>query len=321
MSCYFLGSVLAKGTAVIKNMKTGLLTIILSALSTAAGADIETDFRKIESEITFIQGDIDILEGKAIAHVGPRFEYLDAHDSRRVLAAKSIVVPDSLVGLLIPADSSPFQADAWYATITYVDTGHVSVDGVDLSSQTLLHETRRALAVDNQANRVKGLNTTELLGWVSEPTYAYDADRMSWSYELSTGDSTTVHHNVVTLGRSGYLSIHSAVDAENDPVAVRVPDLERTLEFADGFRHQDFVPEEDGIANFRLDSLVTGNFEQDSKFVAALASVTGENTNRILLSVLIVLLVIVLIRQHAASSKPKHKPVRHLNTKKLAAKR
>ena len=295
-------------------MKTGLWTTLVLALSASAGAAAaESDFRKIESEITFIQGDIDILEGKAIAHVGPRFEYLDAYDSRRVLEAKSQPVPDSLVGLLIPADSSPFEADTWHAVITYAEVGHVATDGVDLSGQTLLHETRRNLAVENQASRVKGLDTTELLGWVSAPDFSRDAARLSWSYELASAEDSTVHHNVVTLGRSGYLSIYATANADNDPVAARLTDLKRTLEFADGFRHQDFVAAEDYTAGFKLDSLVTGNFEKESKFVAAIASVTGENTNRILLSVLIVLLVIVLIRQHAAS---KPQPVRQLNTKK-----
>ncbi|MEM7282318.1 MAG: DUF2167 domain-containing protein [Pseudomonadota bacterium] len=295
----------------VRNMYLGLKTLMLLVLTGSVWAE-EPDFRTIESEITFIQGDIELLDGRAIAHVSARFEYLDAFDATRVLEAKSLPIPQGLLGIIIPADSSPFEKDSWMAFIRYVESGHIGGDGLSATPADLLLEKRRILAVQNQGNRVQGMNTTEHLGWVVQPTYSSADQRLSWSQKLQAGESSIVQHDIVTLGRNGYLTVQASVDGDDDVVARYLPDLNRLLKFADGYRHEN-VSDDDIRADFSLQSLVTGNYASESRFVSALASISGTGANRILLTVLIVLLVIVLVRQHSST---KTQSVRRLNTKK-----
>lgn len=287
----------------------GLWASLLSLTCTAQGGDV--DMGAIEADLTFVQGDIDLMDGLATLHVGPRFEYLDATDALRVLQAKGAETSGTVVGMIIPADTSPFDKNGWSATITYGQTGYIeSTEANTLNAGDLLLDARKILAVENQANRVHGLTTKEHLGWGQEPRFSHAEQTLYWSKRTRIeGDEAVTNFFVTTLGRQGHLTLTATIPSDLEvAIDARIPSFVKLMEFKHGHRYQDYVDDSDQIADYSITALITGNYEPDNKFLASLAEITTGTSNKLLLGLLTLLLIAVLFKKH--SSAEKHTQIR-----------
>ena len=286
----------------IKTQKSllGLWALLLSLTCAAQSSDVNVG--AIEADLTFVQGDIDILDGMSTLHVGPRFEYLDSIDAQRVLQAKGIETSRTVVGMIIPADSSPFDPNSWNAVLNYEQTGYIdSAEANTLSAQELLLEARKVLAVENQANRVSGLTTKEHLGFSHEPRFSHAEQTLYWSQRNRTdGNEASTNFYVTTLGRQGHLTLSATIPTDLEvAIDARIPSFVKLVEFNEGHRYEDYVYDSDKVADYSITALITGNYEPENKFIASLTGITGNASNKLLLGVLTLLLIFVLFKQHS----------------------
>lgn len=258
----------------------------------------DTPVSKIESQLTFVQGDIDLLDGQATLFVGPRYEYLDRTDAVRVLEAVGQPASGDVIGMLIPVDASPFDTDSWFATIRFLEEGFVDPALANtLSPDALLLEARKTLALKNQGERVQNEPTTEYLGWGLQPQLEPSSNTVYWSKVSRTvGQDAQTRYTVLTLGRSGFVQINIQASVEQQSMIDReIPTLSKVLEFSEGNRSQDFT-QGDAVADYTLTSLITGGDPEPATLLASVQSTLASSWNQIAILVLLVAVVMLLLR-------------------------
>jgi uncharacterized membrane-anchored protein len=143
--------------------------------------------------------------------VPEEFYFLGAADAEKVLVEIWGNPPgQDTLGMLFPAEYTPFDYESWAVTIDYEDEGHVSdSDAADIDYTDLLRDMQSGIR-DGNADRVEaGYEAIELLGWAETPHYDSTSRKLYWAKELRFGESpeTTLNYEIRALGRTGVLSM------------------------------------------------------------------------------------------------------------------
>jgi uncharacterized membrane-anchored protein len=243
---------------------------------TAEQAQYLLSAKKIWDSLDRRQGDIELLNGIVTLHVPDNFYYLSPSDSETVLTKVWGNPPGAgadTLGMLFPAEATPFDESAWGVTIQYEEDGNVSDEDADaIDYDDLLSDMQAGTREASKQRVAQGFEPIELIGWASKPYYDKASHKLYWAKEISFGDGPdhTLNYNIRVLGRKGVLVLNFIADM--DQKAVIDANLDSVLALADfnqGSRYEDFNPDIDKVAAYGIGALVAGKVAAKAGLFAA----------------------------------------------------
>ncbi|ACA88528.1 DUF2167 domain-containing protein [Shewanella woodyi] len=220
-------------------------------------------------------GEIALKGNVAKLQVPDDFYYLNPADTEKVLVEIWGNPPGNpSLGMLFPADTTPFDAESWGVTIDYEQEGYVSdKDANDIDYNELLTQMKSDTRDNSNARVEQGYEPIELVGWAAAPFYNAETHKLYWAKEIKFGnaDTNTLNYNIRVLGRKGVLVLNFI--ASMDQKAIIDSKLDNVLNIADfneGSQYADFDPEIDEVAAYGLGALVAGKVVAKTGLIAGL---------------------------------------------------
>lgn len=220
-------------------------------------------------------GKIQLANNAATVDVSEQYYFLNAKDAGRVLVELWGNPPDqSILGMLIPAQYTPFDPESWAVTISYEQDGYVSdEDAADINYNDLLVDMQKDTA-DASKERIKqGYEAIQLVGWASKPYYDAQTNKLHWAKELKFGDQqvNTLNYNIRMLGRKGVLVLNFIAGMEQkQEIDTALPNVVAMADFNEGARYVDFNPDIDEVAAYGIGALVAGKVIAKTGFLAVI---------------------------------------------------
>jgi uncharacterized membrane-anchored protein len=220
-------------------------------------------------------GDVALGDDLVTLSVPDDFYYLGPDDAERVLVDVWGNPPDQgkTLGMLFPAQYTPFDPAGWAVTIDYSDDGHVSdSDAAGIDYDELLAQMKSDVHSANADRVDAGFEPVELVGWAETPHYDAASRKLYWAKELRFGESPddTLNYEIRVLGRKGILSMTFVAAA--DQLAEINDSLDSVLamaEFNPGQRYEDFDSSIDKVAAYGIGALIAGKVAAKAGLFAA----------------------------------------------------
>jgi uncharacterized membrane-anchored protein len=259
-----------------------LAALLGGALLTAHAQ--ETDTRaaqaaaaQLEGSLNFMTGEYKVAQANATLELSDEFRYLTQTDARRVLEQLWGNPPDeSVLGLVVPANTSLLEEHSWAVVLTYSDDGHVTdEDAAGTDYDELLGELQEATRADNEARREAGYPAVELVGWAAPPRYDAATKKLHWAKELSFdgGNEHTLNYDIRVLGREGYLSMNAIANlSDRAKVSAGMEKLLGMTRFDEGHRYADFNEGTDKLAGYGVAALIGGAIASKAGLFAKLGA-------------------------------------------------
>jgi uncharacterized membrane-anchored protein len=222
------------------------------------------------------QGDIKLPNGIATLHVPDNFYYLSPSDTETVLVDAWGNPPGAgsdTLGMLFPAETTPFDSGSWGVTVEYEDDGNVSDEDADSIDYDGLLSDMQASTRDASEERVaQGYEPIELIGWAAKPYYDKASHKLYWAKEIRFGEDPdhTLNYNIRVLGREGVLVLNfiAAMD-QKEVIDANLDSVLAMAEFNQGSRYEDFNPSLDKVAAYGIGALVAGKVAAKAGLFAA----------------------------------------------------
>lgn len=272
-----------------------LLGILIFSLSVYAyPSESENQFEDQQSQVELTQEDLEYIawaeeiweslnpetglvkipEANATLMVPDNFYFLNSRDADRVLVEVWGNPPGhETLGMLFPAEFTPFDEDSWAVTIGYEEDGYVSdEDADDIDYGKLLSEMRQDTKEESNYRVEEGYDSIELVGWAASPYYDAEAHKLHWAQELKFGgqELTTLNYNIRVLGRKGVLVLNFVADmSQRDVIDTNLDTVLELADFDQGARYGDFNPEFDKVAGYGIGALVAGKLAAKTGLIAA----------------------------------------------------
>ncbi len=220
-------------------------------------------------------GTVELMGGVATVQVPETFYYLSPLDAQKVLVEIWGNPPSAPpLGMLFPADVTPFDNNGWGVTIEFSEEGYVSdADAAEIDYDELLASMQKDTEEESRYRVTQGYEGIALLGWAEPPRYDSVAKKLHWAKELQFENSPerTLNYNVRVLGRKGVLSLNFIADMK------QLPDIDSNLaavmgmvDFAEGHRYRDFDPSIDKVAAYGIGALIAGKVLAKAGLLAAI---------------------------------------------------
>jgi uncharacterized membrane-anchored protein len=236
-------------------------------------AEYEQWAKQILASLNKQQGVITLPGAAATLTIPEQFYFLSAEDAETVLVDVWGNPPgQNVLGMIFPANMTPFEAESWAVTVEYQQDGYVSdEDAAEIDYQDMLKQMQ-ADTTEVSKERVKqGYEPIALVGWAATPFYDQVAHKLHWAKEIQFGDNAinTLNYNIRILGRKGVLVLNFIAGMEQLPEINQNLDTVLALaEFDSGARYADFNPELDEVAAYGLGALVAGKVLAKTGFFA-----------------------------------------------------
>lgn len=247
---------------------TGVFLGLLVLIHSAIGQDTEptgAEIKKIVENLHYQQGEIKIQNGLATFNVPTNFNYLDASDSKTVLVKLWGNPPaqvDDVLGLLMPANMTPVDSNAWAVTISYQNDGYVKDSDADkINYDDLLKRMQTDVRDENKARTDKGYPAMELVGWAAPPRYDAATHKLYWAkeFKIEGASENTLNYDIRILGRHGVLVLTAISDIDQlSEIENRTPQILSMVDFNQGNRYADFDPKVDKVATYGIAALIAG---------------------------------------------------------------
>jgi len=243
-----------------------LALMALVSISSGQSARLtRSDFEQIANGLKYKQGAIKLENGLATVNVPTNFNFLDAQDAKTVLVKLWGNPPEqvgNVLGLLMPADTTPLETGCWVVTIEYVNDGYIKDnDAGKINYDDLLKQMQDATRENNKVREKNGYAPIELVGWAEPPRYDAATHKMYWARDLRFGGKfeDTLNYNIRILGRRGVLVLNAVSGMSMLPVIEKqTPQILGMIDFDQGNRYADFDPKVDKVATYGLAALVAG---------------------------------------------------------------
>jgi uncharacterized membrane-anchored protein len=221
-------------------------------------------------------GRIDLPGVPATLDVPEDFYYLKPADATKVLTEVWGNPPNNaegLLGMLFPAEATPFDSGSWAVTIAYDEDGYVSdADAKDIDYDVLLAEMREATQAANEQRAAAGYPPIALIGWAAKPFYDQASHKLHWAREVKFGDQPehTLNYGIRVLGRQGVLVLNFVADMDQkDLIAGELDKVLAMAEFKPGSRYADYTPGMDKVAAYGIGGLIAGKVMAKAGLFAA----------------------------------------------------
>jgi len=219
-------------------------------------------------------GEVKLPNAVATLNVPEGFYYLSPKDTETVLVDVWGNPPgQKTLGMLFPADKTPFDGDSWAVTVEYEEDGYVSdEDADDIDYAELLVQMKSDTRLASEERIEQGYGAIELVGWASPPYYDATSHKLHWAKEIKFGNNATntLNYNIRILGRKGVLVLNFI--AQIDQQQLIEQELSTVLALADfdqGAQYSDFDPDLDDVAAYGLGALVAGKVIAKTGLLAA----------------------------------------------------
>ena len=219
-------------------------------------------------------GTIAISSAGATLTVPDNYYFLNAKDAEKVLVDVWGNPPSEYtLGMLFPAEMTPFDSDAWAVTIEYEEDGYVSDEDADkINYADLLEQMQDETKESNKWRAEQGYEPIELVGWAATPYYDQVANKLHWAKEIKFGDQdiNTLNYNIRVLGRKGVLVLNfiAGID-QKDLITEQLDTVLAMAEFDQGSTYSEFDPNIDKIAAYGIGALVAGKVLAKTGFLIA----------------------------------------------------
>jgi len=209
------------------------------------------------------KGEIVIGNGVARLNVPESFRYFDSNDAEAVLVRLWGNPPGTKVlGLLMPANTSPLSEDGWAITIQYEEDGYVKDDDAQKINYTdLLQQMQKGTEEANEERTKQGYPAVHLVGWAEPPSYDQATHKLYWAKEIrfEGEEQNTLNYNIRVLGRHGVLILNVISGMHQLPeIKKDAPQILSMVDFSEGNRYADFNLSTDKIATYGIAALVAG---------------------------------------------------------------
>ena len=256
-----------------------ILTILfISYNNFAQEIDDSTQLRinEIEQSLIYKTGIIELESGNATITVPKGFRYLDKEQSIYVLTELWQNPADSsILGMLVPENRGVLELKSWVFTISFDEMGYVKDDDAeDIDYDDLLKEQQKEFNEENPERIKQGFLPIKFVGWASSPYYDKNKKILHWAKELQFGkdSSNTLNYNLRVLGRKGVFMLNAVASmSELSEVKTNIDKVIGSVEFKEGHKYSDFVPDVDNVAAWTIGGLVAGKILTKVGFFVLLA--------------------------------------------------
>jgi uncharacterized membrane-anchored protein len=245
-------------------LSLGFIGLVASARGAEEAPDAQfAELKQIAQSLQYRQGQTVLKGGLATVNVSDDFRFLDAKDAETVLTKVWGNPPGGrALGMLIPADKTPFDEDGWAVVISYEESGFVKDDeAAKLDYTKLLKEMQESTRESNKQRAKAGYPAIELVNWATQPHYDRSEHKIYWAKQLRFADSPsdTVNYCVRALGRRGVLELNAVAGMDQLPeVRKATPAILAMVNFQEGHRYADFNAGTDKVASYGIAALITG---------------------------------------------------------------
>ena len=231
--------------------------------------------QELWASITPQTGEIKLPNGVATLSVSEEFYYLSPADAEKVLVDIWGNPPgQDTLGMLLPAGSTPFDANSWGVTIDYEEDGYVSdEDAGSINYDDLLKQMKSDTREVSRERVKQGYEAIDLIGWAAKPHYDSTTKKLYWAKELTFGstDEHTLNYNIRALGRKGVLVMNFIAGINQlEEINQRLEPVLAMANFDSGYRYEDFNPDIDKVAAYGIGALVAGKVLAKTGIIATL---------------------------------------------------
>jgi uncharacterized membrane-anchored protein len=228
---------------------------------------------KIEASFVYQTGTIEFESGNAKVNVPNGFRFLDRKQSIYILTDLWGNPPDSsILGMIVPENRNVLDEKSWLFTISFEEMGYVN-DEDDINYEDLYDEMKEDTKNANPERVRLGYVPMEFIGWASAPYYDKETKILHWAKELKFGDQTvnTLNYNLRILGRKGVYVLNAIASMNELPeVKENISKVIGCIEYKEGHRYSDFLPDVDNVAAWTIGGLVAGKVLAKVGFFAVL---------------------------------------------------
>lgn len=208
-------------------------------------------------------GEIKLTDAVATLNVPEGFYYLNPVDADKILVEVWGNPPQAnTLGMLFPANTTPFDDNSWAVTIEYEEDGYVSdKDANNIDYDDLIEQMQSDTEEASDLRVSQGYDEIELIGWASPPFYDKKTHKLHWAKEIkfANQEGNTLNYNIRVLGRKGVLVLNFI--ARMDQKVLIDSKLDAVLamtDFDQSAKYSDFDPDIDQAAAYGLGALVAG---------------------------------------------------------------
>lgn len=218
-------------------------------------------------------GTINLSVAGATLEVPESFYYLNPADAQKVLVEVWGNPPgQETLGMLFPAELTPFDEESWAVTVQYEEDGYVSDEDADkINYDDLLKDMQNDTLAASQERVNAGYEAISLVGWAADPYYNAAEHKLYWAKELKFGEDElhTLNYNIRVLGRKGVLLLNFIAGMEQKTtIESNLDSVLSIAEFDTGSTYADFDPDIDKVAAYGIGALVAGKVIAKTGFLA-----------------------------------------------------
>lgn len=210
----------------------------------------------------FQNGKVNLPNGVASLDMPPNFRFLGPDDAERLLEAWGNPPGDKPLGMIFPADVSPFSDEGWGVVITYQEDGHVKDDDANkIDYNDLLKKMKEDAADENEERLKQGYPSMLLADWAEPPHYDAASHKLYWALNYKTGNAAdnTLNYKIRVLGRKGVLVLNAVAGMSQLPtIKGEMQNVIGFTDFTPGNRYADFDSSTDKVAEYGIAALVVG---------------------------------------------------------------
>ncbi|AYN29190.1 DUF2167 domain-containing protein [Buttiauxella sp. 3AFRM03] len=243
-------------------------------------ADMDPEDKKLDESLNYKQDVVSLMDKSVVVKPGVKFRYLSPEDAEKVLVdgwGNPPTSPDepSLLGMIVPADTSPFDDKGWGAELFFESDSYISdEDANSIDYDLILKDMKKSNIEENKVRERHGYEALHLIGWAEPPHYDPSSHTIYWALRLHSKDSGEfINYYIRNLGRYGVFNINIIASAEQLPtIKKEASNLLKIVSFAEGHRYQDrrFW---DTTSTYTLGALVAGGAAVAAKKVGMLGLV------------------------------------------------
>ncbi|WP_157982021.1 DUF2167 domain-containing protein [Oceanicella sp. SM1341] len=219
----------------------------------------DADLRALNADLTLWQGTVILPGDFARIDVPPGQYFLDGPDTDRLNELVQGMVWDHTLGSLSPLSYPPAFSGGWNLDLSWLERGHVALDGPAPDPEALLAARHARIAAEAPMRAAEGEPEQRLLGWALPPRLDRARRVLTWATESlwADEDAPVLSLNLHWFGRSGHVSGIVIAGMDHLPeIEAALPAFLDMLHFAEGCRHEDFDPETDAVFEPGLAGLV-----------------------------------------------------------------
>jgi uncharacterized membrane-anchored protein len=232
--------------------------------STIQSENFQEVSKEIESNYTFQQGQVKLLEEIVSIHVPAHFHFLDSKQTKDLLTNYWGEAEENAnhLGLISSRNLSIFAPEAVVFTIDYVKAGHILENQEEVfTDEDFLSHFKQSIDSNNTKRKEAGLEPVNLNGWALKPKFDTQSHALYWIEDIALGQNSEsrLSANLCILGRSGYIRFSSVCVKEvleklkNDLII-----LASSLRFEPEHQYGAFKPAHEKASPLSLEALILG---------------------------------------------------------------